>query len=256
LTGFASGQTQEVFLLNERHAPWLKNERVPLDPGWERNLIAVGAFMMFGFLVGLYMLYDNLQTQSIAQQLEQSGLSIQASVTDQRVETNDRNAYYITYSFQPDPTLDQVYSKESWVSRSYYNEVILSEVVDVRYLPDKPEVSDLVDFPRVSRFPLYTIVILFLGPPVVLWILFRAKIRQDRFGNEGQVIRGELLEFKSRMNNGNYMVTTRYRFRSPLGSPLEGKSSSAHNNLRNTSPPASGTPVAVLYVDDKLHRLL
>jgi hypothetical protein len=256
LTGFASGQTQEVFLLNERHTPWLKNERVPLDPGWERDHLFFGAIIAFGLLFGLYILYDNLQTQSILGELDQSSMVIEAAVTGQRVGTNNRNSHYITYSFQPDATSDQVYSRESWVSSSYYNEAVQSEVVEVRYLPDNPEISELVAFPRVSQFPLPLAAFQILIPLYLTWVMFRARARRDRFSNEGQVIRGELIELNGRMNKSNYIVTIRYRFRSQLGSSIEGKSISAQNRLKDTVPPASGTPVAVLYVDDKLHRLL
>ncbi|MBN8592573.1 MAG: hypothetical protein J0M33_12485 [Anaerolineae bacterium] len=256
MTGFASGQTQEVFLLNERHAPWLKNERVPLDPGWERFLIIMTIVAAFNILFGLYMLYDNFQIQSIVERLALSGVSIQADVIGQRVGTDNRISHYITYSFQPDPTSDQVYSRESWVSSSYYGNAVLNKVVEVRYLPDNPEVSELVAYPRASRFPVYLIVIMILSGLSLVWVMFRAKARRDRFSNEGQVIRGELLEFKGHMDRSNYLVKTRYRFRSPVGSYIEGKYDSEQNRLKDTVPPASGTPVAVLYVDDKLHRLL
>jgi hypothetical protein len=256
LSEFSAGKSSITFLLNKRHAPWIEHKRVPLDPESRVIFAYVVAFMVVAYLTGLYMLFENLQIQSTQAHLDQTGVNIQGSVTGERIETGENNSYYITYSFQPDPDSDQVYSKEARVGVGYHARATRDQVVTIRYLPSDPSVSHIVEFPPSVRFPYWTIAIILVPSPLVGLILFRAFRNRRRLFSEGQVLHGELVSFVGRMDRGSYYVTVGYRFKSPLGIPIEGKTRGNYNALKNALTPEPGTPLAVLYVDDKLHQVL
>jgi hypothetical protein len=58
-------------------------------------------------------------------------------------------------------------------------------------------------------------------------------------------------------DDGNYYVQITYRFQSPQsGRTIEGTQQRKRNDLEQTGPPHPGTPVIVLYRDDKTYWML
>ncbi len=72
-----------------------------------------------------------------------------------------------------------------------------------------------------------------------------------------RVLRGQVVECTGRVDDdGDYKILLHYRFRTPTDKVLTGEVRQICNDLRQTSPPIPGTPVAVFYRNPRSYRLL
>jgi hypothetical protein len=90
------------------------------------------------------------------------------------------------------------------------------------------------------------------------------KVRtKRRLVRDGEVLAGDIVHCTGRTANTGgddgsdyYQVTVAYRFRSPAGRELRGKDSAWREDLERAPLPAPGTPVLVVYLEDKTYQLL
>jgi hypothetical protein len=91
-------------------------------------------------------------------------------------------------------------------------------------------------------------------------IMIRKWQRYKRLAREGRLIRGAVVKTEAVEGDAEdgygYKVTLHYVFRSPTGHELQGRGSHKRNDLMGKPLPPSGTPILVLYVNDKLHEVL
>ncbi|NWJ95068.1 MAG: hypothetical protein HXX20_04730 [Chloroflexi bacterium] len=119
---------------------------------------------------------------------------------------------------------------------------------------------------RLSLFP--SIVVIFLGLfLIIVGLAFLYVVaRRHYLEKTGQILQGELVSIKGERSNistgshsnrkRKHIVSASYRFRSPSGRTLEGNNSAARDDLKHHTLPTAGTPVAVLYINDKYFGLL
>src|SRR5699024_6269539 len=157
-------------------------------------------------------------------------------------------------------TVDGIsYTDEQKVSASTYSSLYIGDEVLVRYLPDDPTVSALSGGNRddsvLTENQIVSVIALATGSVIalsLLWVDYRNRLHSSR----GRPLPGEITAATGRRGSkGAYNVTVKYRFRTPSGAILEKKATANRRDLRDNLP-YPGTPVMVLYVSDRMQRLM
>lgn len=134
--------------------------------------------------------------------------------------------------------------------------------LEIAYLPHQPEVSQ-----RTDENPL--VVLLFMGIAVVglfaLGAVFRGRIQAERQGNRvqnslnsrGQLLNGTVVRVEPprAASQGIKPAVVHYQFDTPAGKRVEGRMN-VYSTYDAVKPLESGTPVRVLYANDRTHIVL
>jgi len=242
---------------------------------------ASGRDWIFGFVVGIPMilfLWYFLSQAQTASTVTARGIEVHAVIAERTYHSHTRGSgydYYVSYAYIVNGQTHR--SREKVSSDLYYGLQIGAEVT-VRYLPEDPGVARLsgrfaASSPLDSAFWWF----LFLLIAVVLIIVVQ-EWDSLRYSARGQVIDGTLDRVTVTRWRGNREATFEYHFRSPSGTKLTGRTSARRNDLEVSTPPKRsarklletmhtdldggnplpqrGSPVKVLYIDDKYHRML
>lgn len=254
-----------LFLLNPQHRGFLNgSDRKFKDVSKRLFIILMIMILLFG-LIGGGMAYSGASEISARSQLEQSGVEAHATVidTDYTTSTNKGHTtytYYMTYEYfvrsaNSDSPTRYTYRQE--ISGDNYDNLDRGSKLTIRYLPSDPSISRYLDDNAGDGASLAVIGGLFLaGTLAALYFLLRQRSRNQRLENEGQFITGKITKVSSARVKAGYQITVTYSILSPDGVELSRKESLVRNDLNKALLPQEGTPVAVVYVNDKLYRML
>ena len=249
---FAAALPPNVFLLNTGNYDFVRGNKKRIGNSRVMLLIIAIVATIAGVIV-----WNTSKIASELEQLEVSGFKAEATIVDGRSVRGRRStSYYINYRYQVDGIS---YTDEQEISSNTYRRLRSGDEVLVRYLPNDPTVSALSgefydDTVRRENL-IISIIVLVIGGVIIL-ILGLVDYRNRRYSYRGQLLRGEIIESKGRRGSkGAYNVTVKYRFRTPSGKILEKKSTADRRDLRENLP-QPGTPVMVLYVSDRMQRLM
>jgi hypothetical protein len=251
----------EVFLLNPKHAGFLTNEERRFHDLERGSIILFFVVGVFFAGLGLVMVWQVLEEHTVLSRLENEGISATAHVTERGQSTSSdshgvsHTTYSVTYTFK-DARTDQSYTRDQFVSSDFYYTVYKGDTILIRYLPDDPTVSRIMSESDLQDFLLIPGATSLALDLAMLYVLIRQQRRNRRLIEEGQIVTGKISEITGQSVKGGYQVTVRYDFLSPYGNELSRKESLVRNDLRKVPLPAVGTPIAVVYVDDKLFRIL
>lgn len=246
----------QIFLLYPQHESFLTEGHGNLkNPAlWE----VIFSIIFTAIMIAIYgwFIVTEINERNVLQQLEAEGTTTTATIISHRTSSGKSTTYYVTYQFgveQPNNP-PQTYTHEQSVSRNIYN-LGDNAPIAIRYLPNNPNVSRVQGSKRNDWvYPIMGLV--FLIFPVLLFHTLNQYLRKKRLEREGQVIMGELQACTSRYVKGGYRVDTKYTFLSPMGDEITGKTTSICNHLKKQRLPLQGERVAVIYVSDRLHRML
>lgn len=251
---FVEIEGDKVFLLNPRHAPYVTGESPSLrevEPSWlMRGIMLVLVVISIGLFVSEFVIGDDI------------GEVIEAEIVE--IGTDDSTAdiiHFAVYRFTPDSGSTQVVEEE--ITREVYNQIVGSETVNVRYLPNAPDVAQIDIQP--TQFFSQTRQTLFLLTALVVLLAYILIFRVIRPLNRTHKLEAEGMLLKAQMNNAYptrgftgraYVVNVDYRFTNTKGETIRASARRNRNDLRKVSLPGGNTPVTVLYVNDKLYRLM
>jgi hypothetical protein len=85
--------------------------------------------------------------------------------------------------------------------------------------------------------------------------LARVFLRNRTFGEKGKRIAGVVTSAHISRSKAN-KIDLQYKFTNPAGQDVEGKIVEFWDNPAGTPPPMPGTPLMVLYLDDRDHKVL
>jgi hypothetical protein len=192
--------------------------------------------------------------------LRQNGVSVEGVIINRRTSTAKTTSYYITYGYSA--ANQQFHTQEVHVSENTYASHPEGMPVSVVYLPSDPNVSmltgedaDYSERNKVLLFGLGWLGIAFIGLSAAIW-----KMREQRLWvQKSRIMQGIVCESQGHQAGEKlryFKLTIRYRFVSPSGIELFGRQSEARDDLAYQALPKPGTPVAVLYLDDKHYKML
>jgi hypothetical protein len=162
----------------------------------------------------------------------------------------------VSYRFVAD---DRIYTEEEPVRKELYHSLDEGQSLLVRYARGDPAVST-VEPGRVGGLLAITAFCLVWDGVVFTfsWYLVREIRKRRRLARRGRQIAGEVLGCDpDRDSDGDLWLTVRFGFHSPqTGRWIEGKGSHTRKDLEGKPLPPQGTPVKVLYLDDKTFMML
>jgi hypothetical protein len=229
--------------------------------GNRRHLYVALAAILVSLLAAAWAItqWDAAARRSV--DLNRSAVVAQAQIVSRRFQDRGREAlsrWFVTYRFTVQGE-GKTYQQELDVDQETYNRLVEGTPILIKYLPTDPAISVLAH-DDIAPLDLEVILPALFGPALLTLLIlvwaFWVSLRYTRFERQGQVIKGEVTACEGKAMPDHYHVTLSYKFRTPADRELTGKITQERDDLKNEELPQKGTPVAVLYVNDKLYRLL
>lgn len=244
---------ENVFLLHPENRDFLRGKRRNFTSGANKIMLAL---MLLFCVVGVVLSVAGVFVYLGDQQLQQDGARTRAIVTDLAIEEDtDDTDYYSFYRFEVNGV---EYTRRASLNREQYNDLEIGGGVDVIYLPDDPNTSRIVG----EGDPIWLLIA--LGAGFTLFSLLSgmrvfSNIRADqRLGREGKVIKSAIKRITSREDSDNdFYIKVEFTVIDPVsGESVHGKDETIRNDLKNRLLPEVGTPLAILYLNPRMYRVL
>lgn len=267
-------QGNRVFLLDPKNADVLTGERrthyassKPMKPVVKALIVLAGLFYVVLTVASVVWMVNSLSDWWA---LEQRGGIVQARLIDRFTELSRTNVgfrrtvttYYWRYRFE---TADgQTIEGSTQVREALYqDEYEFGRLVQVVYLKDNPSVNRLVEEGALG-FPRLAVVggVFFALSSVFMVFVLSQEMRHRRlYHDKGRVIYGRVTtaNLNAGESKGRYAATLylNYSFSSPTtGKQINKFEHQRRDDLDDASVPREGTRVAILYVSDRLFKVL
>src|SRR5260221_8114730 len=206
--GFHPAQEDEVFILDKANTKLVMGESRSIGARffWYFLLAAIATACFVPTVVAYEVNEWNTFTM-----INQSGITVQATVINHRRSTGKSTSYYLTYQFQ---ARERAYSREQAVNSDIYVRYPINSLITVKYLRDDPTASLLAGDAEYNSNMIWEI-----AGVAILCILFLAvslstaikSSRYRRLSREGKLIAGEVVFcIGSRVRKKGWVVTLRY----------------------------------------------
>jgi hypothetical protein len=265
-----------TFLLRPEHA----DRAIGRSQLWTALRKEVLVFLFLAMLGAMMLLigWQGIEPLLQSAQVQNTGALVQATVTRQRIAaTGGRGqvSYLLAYRFTTGD--GQTVDIEQTVSRPTFERYGQGDTVPVKYLPEQPERAALANGARDGSLDSGNVLVALTGG-IGFVIVLAAMVflggylwREEQFFTRGRLLMGHVLSCRARLETiaddlevevtdppeaGRYMLTLSYTFRTPAGKTVKSSAQYQRNDLRGCPLPTFGQPVAVLYLDDKRHKVL
>jgi hypothetical protein len=257
----------EPFVLNPDNRPLLE-EGAPtsaLASSSNRTMIQVMSFVLIlGVLFTGLMLAVAASEWTTWAALRDSGVQTEATITGRHIDdSGDNTSYYVSYTYQHIPADGdpRTYHHEERVNSATYDSAEQGRRVAALYTPDDPErvtIDVRLEQPWFGVVGAGFFLVLFIAVPGAGIFMERrhAQIAQ-RLRESSSMLPGEVVKCTGNAADDDYYVRLTYRFQSPTsGKTIQHAQRLQRNDMGDDSLPAPGTPVVVLYRDDKTFQVL
>ncbi|MCU0497430.1 MAG: DUF3592 domain-containing protein [Anaerolineae bacterium] len=244
---------ENVFLLHPENRDFLRGQR--------RNFTTNGNTIMLLFpvifgLAGLLFFGLGLQQYLADEQLKRDGVITRGIIDDLTIEEDsDDTDYYAFYWFEVNGV---AYTRRASLNREQYADLEIGGGVEVIYLPTDPTTSRIVG----EGGPIWLIML--LGGGFALFGLF-GSIRvlsnmqaYRRLSREGKLIKSQIDRLTTRKDSDDdFYIKVAFTVIDPVsGQTVQGQQEVMRTDLKNQPLPEVGTPLAVLYLNTRLYRVL
>ncbi|MBN2305262.1 MAG: DUF3592 domain-containing protein [Anaerolineae bacterium] len=250
-----SAAPRGLFLLKESNAAVVAQHTRPRKASPQNRVILIGLagalLLAVGILAGLV-----LPDWAEWFQLRREGVTIQGEVVS--VQADPGSDPVVVYWFALAGDLeDDIHTGKQRVTTGALDRLAEDVPVQVRYLPDNPDISRLADEANpddANRNRLSMAALLLVGG---LFILVAIGSMQSNHDRQNRVLKGQVTACSGVIDgDGDFNFKLRYRFRSPSGQVITAQISQIRNDLKDADLPDVGTPVAVYYKNDRSYALL
>jgi hypothetical protein len=266
-----------VFFVDPVNQKLVDSNKRPLSISWSQGfqVFSLTAVLIFS----LCLLVSGVQQLMIAFQLDHSETTVPGKIISRRYDATAGKghsiSYYVTYQFW---LADQkMLTREQFVRKEVFDQLLEESPVEVKYLELDPTVSTLVrpDMDRSLSLNGYLFAI-FGALVSIITLLFLVPLvyqswRNERLRRQGKLLVGHVLachryitqtstsldpaEFGSALPS-NFFIELSYSVHVPHGSEIKAIVRQKRNDLKGTTLPKFGTPVAVLYCTDDMYSIL
>jgi hypothetical protein len=220
--------------------------------------VIIGLPISIGFLSGAVFGWMEWFAVANSEQL-------QATVIERSIEEEGTNtSYYVSYTYQPPAAHGDArsYTRSERVDRATYERATEGGPITISYIPDTPSrgAINLSASPPLV-FTLFSACWIpgFVGIPLLVLVFGVGHQRtMNRLRRGSQKLLGEVVESVKDFDDDNdcYVKVT-YRFQSPTSRrTIQSAQQRIRKDLAEAEPPRAGTPVVVLYRDDKTYWML
>jgi hypothetical protein len=190
--------------------------------------------------------------------LETRGKETVGTITNKRYSSSSKSTtYYMTYAYV---VSGKTYQVEQRISKDIYSVNNLGGKVTARYLPENPAQARLGGDDKDDdgiKIGFYILIVAWTGFAVGCVFALNHILRNLKLTAQGQLVPGRVVGAHISRSKSTYTLHLTYAFKSPTtGRTIQRKESAVRNDLRQTSAPAYGLPVRVLYVDDQTYRVM
>lgn len=201
-------------------------------------------------------IWTQIQLQLRGIQTQATIIGLDTIVTYVRGRPSDHYAATYLFSLSDEAPTSPPYPGSAPITEDAYNRLREGDVITIRYLPDNPDTSSPISDTAHDYAADMGVSLIFVGIALAGLYAVVAMWRQDRrLNTQGRVIIGTIRSARGNQTNGKYQVTINYTFR-PDEQEIEAYETKTRNDLKDATLPSKDAPIAVLYVDDKLYRLL
>jgi len=249
----SSVQSREFFLLDPDNEPFVTGASSRLPIGGRGCILL---FMSIFVLAGLLIAGDIARQWLHFAMLSTDYAETQGQVIGRRIESDEGATYYVTYRFVAG---DRTHAVEEVVEKTTYHSVEEGQSLTVRYARRSPTIATIEPGRIGGLLALTGFCLVWNGLVFAIsWLLAREVHKRRRLASNGQRISGEIVHCSSHLDSdGDFVLDARFRFRSPQAWVwIEGKGSQLRKDLKGEPLPPPGTPVHVLYLDDKRYMML
>lgn len=251
----------DLFLLHPNSLNFIKGRA--RHPFPMLNSCALGCTTLFlipFFLTGLFFLVINAYEWYEWLLLSQNRITTTAYIVDKRIDTESDGdvSYYVLYRFLYD---EREYQREERVEGDVYYQVKEGSSRDVIFAPQNPSVSRLEDDGFSVNAPISLTLFTVCWNGFFGFVIYSGSRRVNqlsRLAKSGRVVTGEIVDCQGRKDSeGDFQLSVTYAFTSPqTGQRITKKEKHQRNDLVRAKLPHRGTPAMILYMNDKLFRLL
>jgi hypothetical protein len=237
---------QGVYLLNRSNAAYARGHTFSIEMAKQARGWLIVSLVLFtlAFITAVtdFYTYVALNTRAVT-----AGGVV---VNQYMVDGEGCPCYHVEYSFSASD--DARYFREIAVNSDIYNSLPVDTAVTVTYLPDNPQISRI----EGNSVPLVATAVA-MGCALAAVVMLRRIATAHRLVRHGRLLPSSItgwdVQQKDDGEGGKYWVThVFYWFDTPDGRPI-----SAQKTVRCAlRKPASGTLLAVLYVDYTLYEVL
>jgi Protein of unknown function (DUF3592) len=231
--------------------------------------------LLFGFLMIL-----GVSVLGSEAQLDSSDTTVQGMVVSHRFRTvssmNQGVLHYVTYLYSV-AGQETTYTKEQYVTESTFNDLTDGDVVMVKYLQTDPTVAELSGPDSTNGLTqngyFMTVFGALGGLAALVFLVSRVWQfwRDDTLIRKGRLLMGEVVKCQGTLNvtktsldgkgygsplRGTYLIELSYVFHTPEGKEVEATAKSRRNDLIDQRLPELGTPVAILYLNERRYKVL
>jgi hypothetical protein len=266
-----------VFLLDPKHHRLLHG--LPQFPLPLSAALCFVVSLIVLILLSALLLINGVSGLRITAQLNGSSTTVQGEIIDRRRVTNgslnQAVLHYVTYRFSP--TESSTYQDEQFVIKETFDRLMVGSPVTVKYIPDDAAHSTLLgenSDHTIGVTDFITTVLSILGIcAAIIYLLPLLKELNNtwQLQQHGALVAGHITachrfvaksatSLRSRelkpVPSNTFFVELHYAFHLPDGKELRGVARQQREDLAQVKLPGFGTPVAVLYLDEKRYTVL
>jgi hypothetical protein len=246
-------QPSDFFLLDPENEAFATGANSTLPAEGQGCLLL---FLSIFVVAGLLITYDIVRRWAHVVILNVSYTETQGQVVERWIESDEGSTYYVMYRFVAN---DHAYTVEEAVAEATYHSVEEEQSLTVRYARSDPSIATIQPGRIGGLLALTGFCLVWDGLVFSFsWLLVREILKRRKLARRGQRITGEIVRSSSdRDSDGDFTLEVRFGFHSPhTGAWIEGKDSQTRKDLEGKPLPPPGTPIHVLYLNDKTYLML
>ncbi len=241
-----------VFLIDPRHEAYVTGNSPYLLDGSLSNFKRIVIFLLIIICIGL-VLSEIINTDDVAITTDAQIITAEEDLTTSPI------SYFVVYRYQDEDGNN--YTDERTIPLNTFRQIEGDETVSVRYLPLTPYDAELVvgktRFFEEVRATLIVLGLLFvlLLYVSIFWII-HPSLRTQKLEREGALLKAKLVNAYPTGRGRQHRVNVEYHFSTPSGKNISRKTYHLRPDLKDKPLPVMGAALTVLYVNDRLFRLM
>lgn len=241
-----------VFLIDPRHEAYVTGNSPYLLDGSLSNFKRIVIFLLVIICIGL-VLSEVINTDDVAITTEAQIITAEEDLTTSPI------SYFVVYRYQDEDGNN--YTDERTIPLNTFRQIEGDETVQVRYLPLTPHDAELVIsqtrfFEEVrATLILLGLLLLLLLYVTVFWII-RPSLRTQKLEGEGALLKAKLVNAYPTGRGRQHRINVEFHFDTPEGKNITHKAYQTRPELKDRPLPVMGAALTVLYVNDRLFRLM
>ncbi len=246
----------EIFLIKPPHRDFVLGKSKKLNRSGAFGIGCISLFISIFVLLGVVFLAFTVRETIEWYTISQRGVVSNAQYIHRRIsKSDDSDTHYVSFQYTHN---ESEYSREQQVDQAIYNRAEIGATVQIEYVPTNPQMAIIVGTNSFPLVPMLFVLVWNGTVYLVIFLVLRHYRRRVFLERNGKMIAGEILEATITADiDGDLTVSVEYVFSVPDSDKRLSKTERAtRNDLRKQKLPPPGTPVVILYYNERKFMLL